>query len=186
MIRVAINGFGRIGRSVLRAYFTNYPKPGLEFVGINDITDTKTLAHLLKYDSNFGTFSGNVSYGQDWLEVNGKKIKVLAEPKLENLPWGSLGVDVVLECTGLHTKKEKAIIHLEQGAKKVLVSAPCDDADLTIAFGVNHQQYDRSRHNVVSCASCTTNCLAPGAFVLNEVFGIKNGLMTTAHAYTND
>lgn len=183
-IKVGINGFGRIGRNVLRAALKH--GSGLEFVAVNDLTDSKTLAHLLKYDSVHGTLPGDVAPGDKALVVDGKTIRVFSERDPAKLPWKDLGVDVVLECTGLFTDREKAAAHLAGGAKKVIISAPAKGADLTICFGVNHTAYDASKHHVVSNASCTTNCLAPVAKVLHETFGIRRGLMTTVHAYTND
>jgi glyceraldehyde 3-phosphate dehydrogenase len=182
-IRVGINGFGRIGRNVLRACLG---EAGLEFVAVNDITDAKTLAHLLKHDSVHGQLSEDVRAADDALVVGKRTIKVLAERDPAKLPWKSLGVDLVLECSGLFTDRAKAGKHLEAGARKVIISAPSKDADHTIAYGVNHTSYDPAKHHVVSNASCTTNCLAPVAKVLHESFGVKRGLMTTVHAYTND
>jgi glyceraldehyde 3-phosphate dehydrogenase len=182
-IRVGINGFGRIGRNVLRACLD---EAALEFVAVNDITDAKTLAHLLKHDSVHGKLGIDVRPADDALVVGTRTIKVLAERDPAKLPWKSLGVDLVLECSGLFTDRAKAGKHLEAGAKKVIISAPSKDADHTIAYGVNHTTYDPAKHHVVSNASCTTNCLAPVAKVLHETFGIKRGLMTTVHAYTND
>jgi glyceraldehyde 3-phosphate dehydrogenase len=183
-IRVGINGFGRIGRNVLRAALS--ASSDLEFVAVNDITDAKTLAHLLKYDSIHGPLRGTVKAEDKALLVDGKRIQVFSERDPAKLPWGDLGVGVVLECTGLFTARDKAAAHLAGGAKKVIISAPATGADLTICFGVNHTAYKTSEHHVVSNASCTTNCLAPVAKVLHEKFGIVRGLMTTVHAYTND
>jgi glyceraldehyde 3-phosphate dehydrogenase len=182
-IRVGINGFGRIGRNVLRACLG---EKNLEFVAVNDITSAKTLAHLLKHDSVHGTLEDDVKADGETLTVGSRSIKVLAERDPAKLPWKSLGVDVVLECSGLFTDRDKAAKHLEAGAKKVIISAPAKGADLTIVYGVNHAAYDPAKHHVVSNASCTTNCLAPVAKVLNDTFGVKRGLMTTVHAYTND
>jgi glyceraldehyde 3-phosphate dehydrogenase len=182
-IRVGINGFGRIGRNVFRACLG---ESRLEFVAVNDITDAKTLAHLLKHDSVHGILKESVKAEGDGLAVGGKTIKVLAERDPSKLPWKSLGVDLVLECSGIFTERDKAAAHLAAGAKKVIVSAPSKGADLTVCYGVNHTTYDPAKHQVVSNASCTTNCLAPVAKVLHETFGIKRGLMTTIHAYTND
>ena len=182
-IRVGINGFGRIGRNVLRACLG---ETALEFVAVNDITDAKTLAHLLKHDSVHGRLDDDVRPADNALAVGKRTIKVLAERDPGKLPWKSLGVDVVLECSGLFTDRAKAGKHLEAGAKKVIISAPSKDADHTIAYGVNHTTYDPAKHHVVSNASCTTNCLAPIAKVLHDTFGVKRGLMTTVHAYTND
>jgi len=182
-IRVGINGFGRIGRNVLRACLA---EKGLEFVAVNDITSAKTLAHLLKHDSVHGTLEDDVKAEGENLTVGARSIKVLAERDPAKLPWKSLGVDVVLECSGLFTDRDKAAKHLEAGAKKVIISAPAKGADLTIVYGVNHAAYDPAKHHVLSNASCTTNCLAPVAKVLHETFGLKRGLMTTIHSYTND
>jgi glyceraldehyde 3-phosphate dehydrogenase len=182
-IRVGINGFGRIGRNVLRACLE---EEGLEFVAVNDITDAKTLAHLLKHDSVHGQLAYDVRPADNALAVGTRTIKVLAERDPGKLPWKDLGVDLVLECSGLFTDRARAGKHLEAGAKKVVISAPSKDADHTIAYGVNHTTYDTAKHHVVSNASCTTNCLAPVAKVLHETFGVKRGLMTTVHAYTND
>jgi glyceraldehyde 3-phosphate dehydrogenase len=182
-LRVAINGFGRIGRSVLRAAAKDKT---IEFVAINDLTDAKTLAHLLKYDSVHGSFPGEVSAQGDSIVVNGKAIKVLAVRNPSELPWKDLKVDVVLECTGLFTSKEKASQHLTAGAAKVIISAPATDPDITIVLGVNDKAYDKSKHHIISNASCTTNCLAPVAMVLQNSFGIEKGLVTTVHSYTND
>ncbi len=182
-IRVGINGFGRIGRNVLRACLG---EASLEFVAVNDITDAKTLAHLLKHDSVHGPLEEDVRTKDDALAVGARSIKVLAERDPGKLPWKALGVDLVLECSGLFTDRAKAGKHLEAGARKVIISAPSKDADHTIAYGVNHTSYDPDKHHVVSNASCTTNCLAPVAKVLHETFGVKRGLMTTVHSYTND
>jgi glyceraldehyde 3-phosphate dehydrogenase len=182
-IRVGINGFGRIGRNVLRACLA---EKGLEFVAVNDITSAKTLAHLLKHDSVHGTLEDDVKAEGENLTVGARSIKVLAERDPAKLPWKSLGVDVVLECSGLFTDRDKAAKHLEAGANKVIISAPAKGADLTIVYGVNHTAYDPAKHHVLSNASCTTNCLAPVAKVLHETFGLKRGLMTTIHSYTND
>lgn len=185
-VKIAINGFGRIGRNVLRQIFLNGRESEIEIVAINDLTDSQTLAHLLKYDSVHRTFPHEVKAEGQSLFVKGKEIKVFAEKDPSKLPWGTLGVDVVHECTGIFTKKEKASLHLQAGAKKVLISAPSPDPDITLAYGVNHTDYRADEHNVVSCASCTTNCLAPVAKVLLESFGIVRGTMTTVHSYTND
>ena len=178
-LRVAINGFGRIGRSVLRAAVQ---EKGIEFVAINDLTDAKTLAHLLKYDSVHGIFPGEVSVDGDQIIVNGKAIKVLAMRNPAELPWKELKVDIVLEATGLFTSREKAALHLTAGASKVIISAPATDPDLTVVLGVNDREYDKNKHHIISNASCTTNCLAPVAMVLQNSFG----LVTTVHSYTND
>ena len=181
--KVAINGFGRIGRLFLR---TAYKTPGIDVVAINDITDAKTLAHLLKYDSIFGIFPEDVSHGDGFVSVAGRKIKVLAIKDPAALPWKELGIDLVVESTGLFTKRPEAEKHLQAGAKKVLISAPATDPDVTIVLGVNDQDYDPKKHHIVSNASCTTNCVAPLAKVLHDHFKILKGNMTTIHAYTND
>jgi len=183
-VKVAINGFGRIGRNVFRAAFKK--NVDLEFVAINDLTDAKTLAHLLKYDSTFGKFEGEVSYTDDALIVNGKEIKIFKETDPAKLPWGELGVDIVIESTGRFTNKDDAIKHIHAGAKKVIISAPAKNEDITIVMGVNENMYDPANHHVISNASCTTNCLAPIAKVINDKFRIKKGMMTTVHSYTND
>ncbi len=182
-VKVGINGFGRIGRLVFRAGINN---PNVEFVAINDLTDAKTNAHLLKYDSVHGTLAADISARDGEIVVNGKAVKVLAEKDPAALPWGKLGVDIVIESTGLFTDAEKARKHLEAGAKKVIISAPAKNEDITIVMGVNEEKYDPKKHHIISNASCTTNCLAPFAKVLQQKFGIKRGLMTTVHAYTND
>lgn len=183
-VRVAINGFGRIGRTFFRAAQTE--GVGFEIVAINDLTDVRTLAHLLKYDSIMGRFNAEVEVKEGALVVDGKEIKILAERDPQNLPWKDLGVDVVLESTGFFTDGTKAKAHIEAGAKKVILSAPGKNIDGTFVMGVNDDQYDAANHHIVSNASCTTNCLAPMAKVLNDAFGIKQGLMTTIHAYTAD
>ena len=183
-VRVAINGFGRIGRTFFRA--AQQEGVGFEIVAINDLTDVETLAHLLKYDSIMGRFGEEVEVKEGALVVGGKEIKILAERDPQNLPWKDLGVDVVLESTGFFTEGSKAKAHLEAGAKKVILSAPGKNIDGTFVMGVNDDQYDAANHHIVSNASCTTNCLAPMAKVLNDAFGIKQGLMTTIHAYTAD
>lgn len=186
-LHLAINGFGRIGRCVLRQYFGNKEfQSAFSIQAINDLTDPQALAHLLKYDSVHGKFDGEVNVDNDSLIVNGQKIQVLAEKDPSQLPWKNLGVDVALECTGLFRTKEKASMHLTAGANKVIISAPSPDPDVTLAIGVNSEAYDSSAHNVISCASCTTNCLAPVAKVVLENFGIQRGTMTTIHSYTND
>lgn len=182
-LRVAINGFGRIGRSVLRAAIR---EKGIEIVAINDLTDAKTLAHLLKYDSVHGAFPGKVEAGDGEIIVNGKAIKILAVKNPEELPWKKDKIDVVLESTGIFTSREKAELHLKAGARKVIISAPATNEDITIVMGVNSHLYDPKKHNIISNASCTTNCLAPVAKVLHETFGIEKGLVTTVHSYTND
>jgi len=184
-VRVGINGFGRIGRNVLRAA-TMAKQTDLEFVGVNDITDTKTLAHLLKYDSVHGRFPGNVEAKGDALVVNGKTIKVSAIKEPEKLPWKDLGVEFVLESTGRFTDKESASKHLTAGAKKVVISAPAKGEDITICMGVNNEKYDPAKHHIISNASCTTNCLVPMVKVVMDSFGFKHGFMTTVHSYTND
>ena len=184
-VRVGINGFGRIGRNVFRA--AHESGADIEWVAANDITDPKTTAHLLKYDSNYGPFPGQVEATANGLKVDGKDLRIFAERDPAALPWGDLGADVVIESTGLFTDRENAAKHLEAGAKKVVISAPATDPDVTVALGVNFDEaYDRENHQIISNASCTTNCLAPIAKVLHDTFGIKHGLMTTIHAYTAD
>jgi glyceraldehyde 3-phosphate dehydrogenase len=184
-VRVGINGFGRIGRNVFRAAYEQ--GADIEWVGANDIADAKTTAHLLKYDSNYGPFPGEIEATDTGFKVDGKEIRLFAERDPAALPWGDLGADVVIESTGLFTDRENASKHLAAGAKKVLVSAPATEPDVTVALGVNFDEvYDREKHNVISNASCTTNCLAPVAKVLHDTVGIKHGLMTTIHAYTSD
>jgi glyceraldehyde 3-phosphate dehydrogenase len=184
-VRVGINGFGRIGRNVLRAAVLQRQQ-ALEFVAVNDITDTKTLAHLLKYDSVHGPFPGTVEATADALVVNGKPIKVSAIKEPEKLPWKALGVELVLESTGRFTNRPDADKHLAAGAHKVVISAPAKGEDITIVMGVNHLRYDPARHHVLSNASCTTNCLVPVVKVVLDTFGFKHGFMTTVHSYTND
>ncbi|MBV9360046.1 MAG: type I glyceraldehyde-3-phosphate dehydrogenase [Betaproteobacteria bacterium] len=185
-IKVAINGFGRIGRMVLRAYYEGGKKHGLQFVAINDLGDAATNAHLLKYDTAHGKFPGTVKVEGDSLNVNGDRIKVVAERDPAKLPWKSLGVDVVMECTGLFTSKAKAGAHIQAGARKVIISAPGEkDVDRTVVYGVNHKQLKES-DSVISNASCTTNCLAPLVKALDDRIGVVSGLMTTIHSYTND
>jgi glyceraldehyde 3-phosphate dehydrogenase len=184
-VRVGINGFGRIGRNVFRA--AHESDADVEIVAVNDITDAGTLGHLLKYDSVFGPFPGTLEVGEGALTIDGREVKVLAEKDPAQLPWGDLGADVVIESTGLFTKGEAAAKHLEAGAQKVIISAPATDPDVTVALGVNFDDaYDPDKHNVISNASCTTNCLAPVAKVLHGSIGIERGLMTTIHAYTAD
>jgi len=183
MVKVGINGFGRIGRNVFRAALNN---PDIDIVAVNDLTDVQTLAHLLKYDTTHGKINADVSYKEDALIVNGKEVKVFAERDPANLPWKDLGVEIVVESTGLFTKRDKAAAHLQAGAKKVIISAPATDEDITIVMGVNEDKYDPANHHIISNASCTTNCLAPFAKVLHENFGIVKGMMTTVHSYTND
>ncbi|MEK5340277.1 type I glyceraldehyde-3-phosphate dehydrogenase [Weizmannia sp. FSL W8-1119] len=182
-VKVGINGFGRIGRNVFRAALGN---PNVEIVAINDLTDAKMLAHLLKYDSVHGNLEEEVTVDGDYIVVGGHKVKVLAEREPANLGWGDLGVEVVVESTGRFTNRDAAAKHLEAGAKKVVISAPAKNEDITIVMGVNEDKYDPAKHNVISNASCTTNCLAPFAKVLHEKFEIKRGMMTTVHSYTND
>ena len=183
-VKVGINGFGRIGRNILRA--ARQQGADIEIVAVNDITTPATLAHLLKYDTILGPFPGTVSVDGDVLTVDGRKIKVLAERDPGKLPWGDLGADIVVESTGLFTDAEKAKAHIAAGARKVIISAPAKNEDLTVVMGVNEKSYDPAKHNILSNASCTTNCLAPVAKVLNDSFGIETGLMTTVHAFTND
>jgi glyceraldehyde 3-phosphate dehydrogenase len=184
-VRVGINGFGRIGRNVFRAAYEKGAE--IEWVGANDIGDPETTAHLLKYDSNYGPFPGRVEATGSGFNVDGKEIRLLSERDPASLPWGELGAEVVIESTGLFTDRENAAKHLEAGAKKVVISAPATDPDVTVALGVNFDEaYDRERHKVISNASCTTNCLAPVAKVVHEAVGIRHGLMTTIHAYTAD
>ena len=182
-VKVGINGFGRIGRNVFRASLNN---PEVEIVAVNDLTDANMLAHLLQYDSVHGQLDQEVTVEGDSLVVGGKKIKVLAERDPAQLGWGNLGVDIVVESTGRFTNREDAAKHIGAGAKKVIISAPAKEEDITIVMGVNEDKYDAGSHHVISNASCTTNCLAPFAKVLNDKFGIKRGMMTTVHAYTND
>jgi glyceraldehyde 3-phosphate dehydrogenase len=184
--KVGINGFGRIGRQVFKAIRDNYAGR-LEVVAVNDVGNVPTVAHLLKYDSNYGKFNGSVEATDGGLLVDGKLLKVLAERDPANLPWADLGVEIVVESTGLYTDASKAAAHINGGkAKKVIISAPAKGEDLTIVLGVNEDQYDSSKHHIISNASCTTNCLAPAAKVVNDLYGIVKGLMTTIHAYTND
>ncbi len=184
-VRVGINGFGRIGRNVFRAAVDR--NADIEWVALNDLVDRKTIAHLLKYDSNYGPFKGTVEVTENGIAVNGKELRVLAERDPAALPWGELGVDVVIESTGFFTDRENAAKHLDAGAKKVVISAPATSPDVTVVLGVNFDEaYDADSHTIISNASCTTNCLAPVAKVLHETVGIKHGLMTTIHAYTAD
>jgi glyceraldehyde 3-phosphate dehydrogenase len=183
-LKAGINGFGRIGRNVFRA--AHAAGADIDWVGVNDITDTKTLAHLLKYDSILGPFPGEVSHTDDSIVVDGKELKVFAERDPADLPWSDVGADVVIESTGLFTDRDSAAKHLDAGAKKVIISAPASGPDATLVLGVNFDAYDKENHTVVSNASCTTNCLAPVAKVLHDEFGIESGLMTTIHAYTAD
>ncbi|HTC47933.1 MAG TPA: type I glyceraldehyde-3-phosphate dehydrogenase [Candidatus Aquilonibacter sp.] len=182
-IKVGINGFGRIGRNVLR---TSLNDPNLEFVAVNDLTDPKTLAHLLKYDSILGNLPNQISAGEDSISIDGKTIKVFKEKDPGTLPWGSVGAQVVVESTGRFTDAADAKKHLRDSVKKVIISAPAKNEDITVVLGVNHEKYEASKHNIISNASCTTNCLAPVAKVINDEFKIVSGTMTTIHSYTND
>ncbi|MBI2796000.1 MAG: type I glyceraldehyde-3-phosphate dehydrogenase [Gemmatimonadetes bacterium] len=184
-IKVGINGFGRIGRQVLRAA-REQNVTELEFVAVNDLTDTRTLAHLFKYDSVHRTYKGTVAAGTDSITVDGKATRILAEKDPSKLPWAALGVEVVLESTGRFTEADKARQHIAAGAKKVIISAPAKGEDLTVVMGVNHDRYDAARHHIVSNASCTTNCLVPMVKVIRDAFGFKHGAMVTIHSYTND
>ncbi|MBU3127251.1 type I glyceraldehyde-3-phosphate dehydrogenase [Clostridium tagluense] len=184
-VKIAINGFGRIGRVVLRIAQDNLHE-GAEIVAINARADVETLAHLFTYDSCYGTFKGKVETQGNSLIINGKEIKVFNEKEAKNLPWKQLGIDVVIESTGIYTKREQAMQHIEAGAKKVVITAPAKNEDITIVMGVNDEKYNPQKHHIISNASCTTNCLAPFTKVLNEQFGIVNGCMTTIHSYTND
>ena len=189
-MKVGINGFGRIGRNVLRAALKEQGDvkggQGIDFVAVNDLANAKTLGYLLKYDSVLGTLDADVSVEQDSLNVNGKKMKVFAERDPANLPWGKLGVEIVIEATGIFRDKEGASKHLKAGAKKVIITAPAKGEDITIVIGINENKYDRDKHHIISNASCTTNCLVPVVKVLLDNFGLKKGLMTTIHSYTND
>jgi glyceraldehyde 3-phosphate dehydrogenase len=186
-VRVGINGFGRIGRNVYRAAQARADASEIEWVAVNDLTDSRTLAHLLSYDSILGPYPGEVKAREGTIDIDGRELKVFAERDPGALPWGNLGVDVVIESTGLFTDRARAASHLEQGAKKVIISAPATDPDATVVLGVNFDEvYDPAQHHVISNASCTTNCLAPVAKVLNDTVGISHGLMTTIHAYTAD
>ncbi len=185
MIKVGINGFGRIGRQVLKAMLENHPH-AMQVVAINDLVDAETNAHLFKYDSNYGRFEGEVAVEGGDLVVDGQTIRVFAERDPAALPWGELGVEIVIEATGVFRTGDKAKAHIDAGAKKVIISAPAKGEDLTLVLGVNDDWYDPAKHHIVSNASCTTNCLAPPAKVVNDNFGIKHGLMTTIHSYTND
>ena len=183
-VKVAINGFGRIGRNFFRALVAS--GADLDVVAVNDLTDNATLAHLLKYDSILGRFNGEIGYDDDALIIDGKAVKAFAEKDPAALPWGDLGADVVIESTGIFTDATKAQAHIDAGAKKVIISAPAKNEDITVVMGVNEKDYDPAAHHIISNASCTTNCLAPMAKVLNDEFGIVKGLMTTIHAYTAD
>ncbi|MGQ9706070.1 MAG: type I glyceraldehyde-3-phosphate dehydrogenase [bacterium] len=182
-IRVAINGFGRVGRCVFRI---GYGSNNIHFVAINDITDARTLAHLLKYDSVHRTYKEEVSYSEKSIAVNGKEIKVFSERTPETLPWADLGIDVVIEASGVFRDRKSAQMHIDKGAKKVIITAPAKEPDVTIAYGVNNEMYRPREHNIISTASCTTNCLAPMVSVIVKEFGMKRGFMTTVHSYTND
>lgn len=183
MKKIGINGFGRIGRNVFRAAVD---RKDIEIVAVNDLTDAETLAHLLQFDSIHGKFNGTVEAKENAIVVNGKEIKVLAEKDPAQLPWGKLGIDIVVESTGRFTDADKAKAHMQGGAKKVIITAPAKGEDITIVMGVNEQKYDPAKHSILSNASCTTNCLAPVVKVLYEKFGVQRGLMTTVHSYTND
>ncbi|MFZ5586375.1 MAG: type I glyceraldehyde-3-phosphate dehydrogenase [Thermodesulfobacteriota bacterium] len=185
MVRVGINGFGRIGRQVLKAIMERYPD-SLEVVAVNDLGDVRTNAHLFKYDTNYGRFDGTVEHHDDGFVINGKEIKSLSFRDPAQLPWSQLGVQMVIESTGLFTTGPKAKVHLDCGAKKVIISAPGKEVDATFVLGVNHDQYDPKKHNIVSNASCTTNCLAPPTSVIHKNFEIVKGMMVTVHSYTND
>ncbi|MFC2013053.1 type I glyceraldehyde-3-phosphate dehydrogenase [Chloroflexota bacterium] len=184
-IKIGINGFGRVGRLTFRGIKQNHPDK-LEIVAINDLTDTKTNAHLLKWDTNYGRFPGTVAAAEDSILVDGKKVKVFSEREPGNIPWQDCGVDIVIESTGLFTDGAKAAAHLGSSVKKVLISAPAKNEDVTMVLGVNEDRYDPAKHNVISNASCTTNCIAPVIKVLHQNFGVSEGLMSTIHAYTND
>ena len=183
--KIGINGFGRVGRQVLKAIF-DYHKDRLEVVAVNDLTDTKTNAHLLKYDSNYGKYPGTIEATADSIIVDGKKIKVIAEKEPAKIAWRDFGVEIVVESTGRFTDADKAAAHFQGGAKKVIITAPAKGEDITIVLGVNENKYDPAKHRIISNASCTTNCIAPIVKVLHDSFGVSKGLMTTAHAYTND
>jgi glyceraldehyde 3-phosphate dehydrogenase len=183
--KIAINGFGRIGRQVTKALLERYPDE-FDLVAVNDLSDVNTNAHLFKYDTNYGVFPGTVEVDGGDIILNGDRVKVLSERDPSQLPWGEMGVDIVVESTGIFTAREKAAMHISAGAKKVIISAPAKGEDITIVMGVNEELYDAENHHVISNASCTTNCLAPPAKVVNDTFGIIQGVMTTVHAYTND
>lgn len=183
--RIGINGFGRIGRQVLRAIMERHNQ-ALEVVAVNDLVDTKTNAHLFKYDSTYGVFPGQVDAADQSIVINGRSIKALTERNPADLPWGDMGVDIALECSGIFTDAAQAGKHIESGAKKVIISAPATNEDITLVLGVNERRYDPQKHHIVSNASCTTNCIAPMVKVLNDEFGVEQGLMTTIHSYTND
>ena len=184
-VKVGINGFGRIGRQVLKAILDDYPDD-IKVVAVNDLFDAETNAHLLRYDSNYGKFPGTVEVKDGSLVVNGREVKVFAQRDPAQLPWGELGVQIVLESTGVFRQRDKAALHLQAGAHKVIISAPAKGEDITIVLGVNEEKYDPANHHIISNASCTTNCLAPAAKVVHEKFGIVKGLMTTIHSYTTD
>jgi glyceraldehyde 3-phosphate dehydrogenase len=183
--KIAINGFGRIGRQVTKALFEKYPGE-FDLVAVNDLSDVKTNAHLFRYDSNYGVYPGTVEVDGGDIVIDGDRIQVLSERDPSKLPWGDLGVEIVIESTGVFTDREKAALHLSAGAKKVIISAPAKGEDITLCMGVNEDKYDAANHHIVSNASCTTNCLAPAAKVVNDTCGIEQGIMTTVHAYTND
>ena len=185
-IKVAINGFGRIGRQITRMAADNWKDGDIELVAINARANTDTLAHLFKYDSAYGIYGGTVEAKEDSLIINGKEIRVFAISEAVNLPWEKLGIDIVVESTGVYTQRERAMEHVRAGAKKVIITAPGKDEDVTVVLGVNEEDYNSDKHTIISNASCTTNCLAPVAKVLQEKFGIINGFMTTVHSYTND
>ena len=185
MVKIGINGFGRIGRNVFKALIESYSKE-LEVVGINDLTDPATLAHLLRYDSLYGKFNGTVEAKESSIVVNGKEIKIYAQREPKNIPWKEVGAEIVIESTGFFTNAEKAKAHIEAGAKKVIISAPAKKEDITIVMGVNEEKYNPATDNIISNASCTTNCLAPFAKIVDKEFEIVEGLMTTIHSYTND
>jgi glyceraldehyde 3-phosphate dehydrogenase len=184
-VRVGINGFGRVGRQVFKA-IRDYHGSALEVVAVNDLTDPRTNAHLLKYDSNYGVFPAHIEAREDAILVDGQTVKVLAERDLGSIPWGKFGVEIVVEATGRFTDAQKAVAHTQAGVKKVIITAPAKNEDLTVVLGVNEEMYDRQKHTVISNASCTTNCIAPVVKVLHDNFGIEKGFMTTIHAYTND
>jgi glyceraldehyde 3-phosphate dehydrogenase len=184
-IRIGINGFGRIGRMTLRAIHKHYPND-FDVVAINDLTDAHSNAHLFKYDTTYGTYPGEVQAEENAIVIDGDRIRVFAEKDPAAIPWGDVGADIVIESTGVFTDGQKAAAHLRSGAKKVIITAPAANEDITIVMGVNHEAYNPSLHHVISNASCTTNCLAPVSKVLHETFGIEHGIMTTVHAYTND
>jgi glyceraldehyde 3-phosphate dehydrogenase len=183
--RVGINGFGRIGRQSLKAMLERHPDE-IEVVAINDITDTETNAHLFRYDTTYGRFEGDVQVIENDIVINGNRIKVFAQKDPGQIPWGEIGAQIVVESTGFFTDGQKASAHLRDGVKKVIISAPATHEDITVVLGVNQDKYDPGRHNIISNASCTTNCLAPAAKVINDTFGIQKGMMTTVHSYTND